>query len=38
MLTQSTENLLNAYEPALIKKKVIYKFYAQKMFGFYLSP
>lgn len=29
---------MNAYEPALIKKKVIYKFYTQKMFGFYLSP
>lgn len=34
MQIQSTENLLNAYELVLIKKKDIYKFCAQKGFEF----
>lgn len=34
MQIQSTENLLNAYELALIKKKDTYKFCTQKVFEF----
>lgn len=34
MQIQSTENLLNAYELVLIKKKDIYKLCAQKGFEF----